>query len=161
MHWIPGPTQRKKEVTHLQMVRGLTEVMKPENLNRNEVKDVVLPKKRVYKPRLKGRKPHKQEEKALQRCIINHLRLHDCICGKVKVVGAYWGRGYIKDKLLFLGVPDILCFHPGTGMWWIEVKTEKGALRPKQKTFQGLCSVAGVKHIVARNLTEVERIYKP
>ena len=123
--------------------------------------DIILPKSpRPYKPRPNARHPHRHLEKDLQRAIIHYLRIHGCICGKVNASAGVFNNIRLKSNLLFVGVPDILCFHPIGGQTWIEVKTETGILSDEQLKFQCLCDDAHQKYILARSLKDVERIVK-
>src|SRR3990167_4093921 len=101
--------------------------------------DVILPEpSRPYKPRPNARHPHRHLEKDLQRAIIHYLRIHGCTCGKVNASAGMSGGRYLKNNLLFIGVPDILCFFKDQ-QFWIEVKTETGILSDEQLKFQCLC----------------------
>lgn len=146
----------KKEITNAQFVKAMCK------LNGKEIfPNIILPKlPKEYQPRLNAKIPHKQEEKKLQREIISHLRDYGCFAGKVKAeAGIFMGRR-LKNNLNFVGVPDILCFHPKTGQTWIEVKWGNNKLRePDQTKFRDLCVEAGVRHITARSIEDIRNIY--
>lgn len=42
--------------------------------------------------------------------------------------------GVIVMRISAPGVPDLLCFHPFTGLFLCEVKGDKGKLTPAQQT---------------------------
>lgn len=113
-----------------------------------------LKKKRNYTPREKRTTPNKHEEKDLQRAIINTLRAHGAICGKVKAEAGVWNNIRLKSNLLFTGVPDILCFFENK-QFWIEVKTSTGRLSDDQIVFQKLCQSANICHLIIRDIKEI------
>ena len=147
---------------HLQYVAAMKKIVNPEGYTPAYIKDTQLPRQpRIFKERPNARHPHKQEEKKLQKDIIDHLRLHGCTCGKVKAEAGVYRGIRLKSNLLFLGVPDILVFHSLTGLTFIEVKTATGRMRPEQIIFKELCEKANIKHIVCRCIKDVEVIYAP
>lgn len=103
----------------------------------------------------------KQESK-LSKEIIDYLRLncgHKNV-GKVKISGI---RGW-KDKMLLLGVPDILAYYKvnktTTFELWIETKaTTKQS--DEQVQFEKNCkNVCGVRYILAYSLNDVIKVIK-
>jgi hypothetical protein len=121
--------------------------------------EVEMPRsKRAYKPRPGARKPHQQHEKHLQKQIVHYLRLKGCVAGRVKTSGTLFQGRYLKDDTLFVGVPDILAFHPRTGMHWIECKWGDGKLSKEQALFRLHCQGCNIQHIIARSLADVEII---
>ena len=151
----------KEKTSHIQNIKAMMMVNNPEGLSAaSYINNVELPKpKRPYQPRLKARHPHKQLEKKLQRDIILYLRGKGAICGKVNATAGVYNNVRLKSGLLFVGVPDLLCFH-NNRMWWIEVKIFTGTIYPKQDLFANYCFMANINHIIARCLNDVDVILK-
>ncbi|GEM_PF-5389915 len=73
------------------------------------------------------------------------------------VVAALRARGWLCQSLAMCGhgVPDILAHRPADGRWaLIEVKTDKGKLRPSQVRFQ----LQGWPVSVVRSVADVEAL---
>lgn len=144
------------KISHGQMIKAMAKIA-----GKDIFPEVKLSKpKRAYKPRPNARKSHQQPELILQKGIIKYLRIHGCDCGTVRVEARIWQGIHIKSPDLLLGVPDILCFHPHNGMYWIECKWGTNVLREEQKLFRELCIKHGINHIVARDLNDVEVILR-
>lgn len=85
-------------------------------------------------------------EKEIQRRIVQRL-------GKLGVI--VYSLSQPRATKQSLGLPDLCCFDPVRGMFWIEVKAADGKLRDEQRVFQELCEKAGVGHVTG-GLAEVE-----
>lgn len=48
------------------------------------------------------------------------------------------------------GFPDLLLIHPEHGIRWLELKTERGRIRPEQRAWLGLLRSAGAQAAAAR-----------
>ena len=97
-------------------------------------------------------------EKHLVKHILEYLRGIGAYAGKIKTTGR-WDtkrRCFIKDPMLFKGVPDLLCFHKKR-MFFIEVKTTTDQT-DFQILFERLCREAGVNYILAYSVGDVEKI---
>ena len=63
-------------------------------------------------------------------------------------------RMYLAANGVRAGVADLV-FHWQGGSGFIEMKTEKGRLSPKQKEFRDWCNSCGIEYHVARTVSEV------
>lgn len=52
------------------------------------------------------------------------------------------------------GLPDLIAIAPGLPMGFIELKTDKGKVRPEQQAFIDLCNRNGVRCALTRGLDE-------
>ena len=95
-----------------------------------------------------------QPEKAEQAGIVKLAR---SLGGRVYVLGTRRRAGDYQGTMQTPGIPDLLVFLPDSWIQrtapsyrqvWIEVKAAKGRLSDDQATFQGLCAMAGVDHVV-------------
>lgn len=148
----------KNKPDNAQILKAMTTIMNPPATD-GFLKDVVLPKpKRPYKPRPNARKPHVQHEMILQKAIIDHLRLHGCICGTVRVEARLIRGVHIKDKYLLAGVPDLIVFNPNKGFFFVECKWGRNDLSEEQALFKFYCNKFSINHIVARSIEDVKII---
>lgn len=53
------------------------------------------------------------------------------------IVNALRKLGVVVKRISAEGIPDLLCFHPYTGLFLLEVKTGKGKLTAAQKQTEG------------------------
>lgn len=74
---------------------------------------------------------------------------------QAKIIKHYESLGYYVIKLIKTnknGIPDLLCLKDGTG-FFIEVKSEKGIVRPLQKYRHEELTKYGFETIVERGQT--------
>ena len=143
----PGPSKLRRKESFGQEIKSIAKIMGGDILPH-----ITLPRqKRPYKPRPNAQIPHKQEEKKLERKIINYLRAHGCYCGKMEP--SIGGRSPWNK-----GIPDIMCFTPNHRLWFIEVKTEIGFLSKEQIKWEELCFRSHTGHIVARKISDCFKI---
>lgn len=74
---------------------------------------------------------------------------------QAKIIKHYESIGYYVIKLIKTnknGIPDLLCLKDGTG-FFIEVKSEKGTVRPLQKYRHEELIKYGFKTIIERGQT--------
>jgi hypothetical protein len=93
----------------------------------------------------------------LQLHILKYLRAIGAYAGKTKTMGVKRGRAFCFDPYTFRGFPDISCFHKDK-LYFIEVKSSTGTQSLEQKTFQTFCDKAGITYILARDLSDIEKI---
>jgi hypothetical protein len=96
-------------------------------------------------------------EKAVQLQILKYLKIIGATAGKTKTLGVKRGRVYCLDPYLFVGFPDITCFHKGK-IFFIECKSDTGKLSEYQVKFQNLCNSANIPYIVAKTIEDVAKI---
>jgi hypothetical protein len=98
-------------------------------------------------------------EGILQLQIIRYIKSKGGIVGKTKVQGTYdqVARSYRFDPFLFLGFADLTAFIPH--LVFIEVKAPKGVQSDHQKSFQECCTKAGIPYILARSLSDIEKLF--
>lgn len=54
------------------------------------------------------------------------------------------------------GLPDLICVHADHGVIWLELKTMKGRIRPRQQYWLDLLTVAGQRaHLVRPDAMDV------
>ncbi len=101
----------------------------------------------------------KQKENEIQLGILKYLIMIGAYAGKTKTKGfSIKGRkGFGFDPYTFRGFPDITGFFRQR-LFFIEVKTLKGKLSETQVKFELECLNAGITHIVARNIDDVEAV---
>jgi hypothetical protein len=96
-------------------------------------------------------KPRRVPERIIQAQVLHALR---SVGGIAYALGTTRPKGDRPGTMQTRGWPDVGCFLPpspadGLRRWvWVEVKARGGRLRPEQATFQGLCQVTGVDHVV-------------
>ena len=88
-------------------------------------------------------------ESELQKQIIDYLKLCNAIVFRMNS-----GQRQNNVKLCPSGTPDILAVLPHKTLW-IEVKTDKGKLRPSQITMHSRLKERGQEVIVARSVDDV------
>lgn len=85
--------------------------------------------------------------------IIHYLRAKGYAVGKMKSMGVFREGHYCKDKYLFLGLPDVLCF---TRDKIVFIEAKAGTKQSDwQKCFQECCERCGVSYILARSVEDV------
>lgn len=139
--------REKPNLTHLQMVKGLTSIMKPENLNRITVTEKV---KRPYKPRLNARHKHNSPEAdlrnevilALRKVHIKVKRIENSITGKNNT--GFADLWVVNRKLNKAG--------------YIELKTSKGTLQENQIEFMEDCKACGINYWIVRSVKEAMEV---
>lgn len=89
-------------------------------------------------------------EKEVQRRINQRLRKLG--------VGVYW-MSQARKSGQTAGVPDLICFDPIRGLFFVEVKAEGGVQSEVQKIFQSRCRTAGVPYVLG-GLTAIEKFLK-
>ena len=89
-------------------------------------------------------------ESAILKDIISLIKLHGGLVMRMNT--GFSGRHNIK--LMPPGTPDILAIL-SSGVLWIEVKTEKGKLRPEQVKMHKELRNLGQRVIVARSINDV------
>lgn len=89
--------------------------------------------------------------------ILHILKMKGFEVGKIKVKGSMYKGRFIKDRWIFLGVPDLVCFTPRE-MYFIECKSAVGVQSEHQKIFQQLCERTNVKYILAKCIEDIEVI---
>src|SRR3990167_1503656 len=118
---------------------------------------VVMPDVKLYKkrkPRAKETTPRNMAEKVLERQIILALSTVGIEIAKSGETSTY------NSQYCLEGTTDLICFIPGKGVVFMEVKQEKyrhakdGGLRPSQVKFRDLCLRCGLRHVVVYNLHE-------
>lgn len=57
------------------------------------------------------------------------------------------------------GVPDLLVVGHGD-LFWIEVKTADGDIKPQQQRFADMCTANGIGHLFARSIDDVTAFVK-
>ena len=78
-------------------------------------------------------------EAALQKSLIEVAELHN------------WLVWHDNDsRRNNAGLPDLICAHPSHGVCFIELKSERGYLRPEQKLWRDTLIMAGAKYYVFR-----------
>lgn len=70
------------------------------------------------------------------------------------IVAALRKLGVIVKRISAEGVPDLLCYHPFTGLFLLEVKTEKGAFTPAQQRTE-----SEIPFSVARNVEQATAVF--
>lgn len=148
---IPGVLLKdsKKKLNNLQMVKGMTNIVNPNANNREEIKDVKIPKMREYKPRPNARHKYNRFEDEFRNVLIKYLRIKGC---KVTRVEPNF-RGEFS-----LGDLWVLSSDTNWG-GWIECKSLKGKLSDGQKIFKELCHQCKVNYIVACSLKDCDVIF--
>jgi hypothetical protein len=100
-----------------------------------------------------------QPEKQIENDILRFLWSRDIYCWKVKSVGT-WDekRGRFRKPSPFYkkGVSDIIGLLPCGKLLAIEVKSEKGRLRPEQKLFLNEITQRKGLAFVARSISDVK-----
>jgi len=102
----------------------------------------------------------RRKETDIQLSILKYLRNIGAYAGKTKTMGVKRGKVFTFDPYLFTGFPDISCFYSGR-LYFIECKSAKGVLSPKQKKFQELCLEADIPYVVAHSVDDVVKIIQP
>ncbi len=121
-----------------------------------------IPKKRKAREQSNSapRKKPVQREREIQKSIIAYLYLKGVKVGHIKTKGSMGSHGqFLKHKNVWKGIPDLLAFYKNS-MWWIEIKAPKGYLSKEQKIFQELCLNANINHLVAREIRDLDPIFK-
>ena len=90
-------------------------------------------------------------ESEIQKQIIHYLKLKGCIVMRLNS-----GRAAHNVRLCPPGTPDLLAIYRG-GSVWIEVKTEKGKLRPEQENMHKELIEMGHRVIVARGVADLNK----
>ena len=104
----------------------------------------------------------KRHEDALQRAIIEYLRLvlpaSDYRVFAIPNGGARTAAeaGILKATGVLAGVPDVEILGPLGRSWRIEVKTPEGRLSPAQEAFRAWMVPIGVPYVVARTIDDVK-----
>lgn len=102
---------------------------------------------RAFRQRAPRVKP--QPESIIKRHIMQYLgTLHGCYVRTLQI-GIIPGRSNASQ-----GMPDLIVCWQGD-VFWIEVKTPKGKVTPKQEAFLDMWRRAGGRAIVARSWQEV------
>ena len=141
-------------------IRAMAYVMNPAGKLLDGIPLPKVKKKRAQrKPSDKPKQPRRHLEKDLEVDVIKWLRIHGAVCGRVKTMARQIRGRYIKDPYLFIGFPDVVCFHKNK-LWFLEMKSPTGSLQPEQISFRNLCNLAGVNHIVVTSLSDVDQIIK-
>lgn len=101
------------------------------------------------------------KEVDIQRQILEYLRFIGATAGKTKTTGVFDAkrRCFRSDPYLFSGFADITAFFRNK-IFFIEVKSDTGRQSDNQKSFQSLCESAGIPYILARSVSDVEKIIK-
>ena len=145
---------------YITAIRAMVHVMNPSSNMLNDIPLHVVKKKRSpRKPSDKQKQPRQHLEKNLEVNVIKWLRIHGAVCGRIKTMGRQIRGRYVKDPYLFIGFPDVVCFHKNK-LWFLEIKSSTGSLRPEQTAFLELCKLASVNHIVVKSLSDVDQIIK-
>lgn len=116
--------------------------------------DVKLTEQKPRKKRAKETKPRNMEEKRLERNIISALQLRGVDIAKSGESATY------NSQHCMIGVSDLICFVPGGGIIFMEVKIEKyrhaknGGLRDSQVEFRDLCYKCNLHHVVVYSVDE-------
>jgi len=95
-------------------------------------------------------KPAKNNERSLQAIIVNALNLLGFI---VIHIPNQYSRGRIRDAGFVSGAPDLIVLKKGR-VWFLEVKTKTGWVRPSQKLFAERLRQQGFDYFVVRNLDD-------
>lgn len=105
------------------------------------------------------RSTRSREELDIQLRILHYLKVAGAEGGKTKTTGAY-DKGtnqFLYDPYTFCGFADIVVFYK-CRLIFIEVKSKKGRLSPKQKRFKELCEMSNQIYILARELDDVIKV---
>jgi hypothetical protein len=70
------------------------------------------------------------------------------------------GRSLSKQLGLCVGVPDLIVFSPQGRPHFLEFKSENGSLDEAQDAFQLWAIAAGVRHSVARSVSEAMKVFE-
>lgn len=54
------------------------------------------------------------------------------------------------------GVPDRIVLLPGGRVWFIEIKTDKGRVRPLQRWWQKKLRAVGIPSLIIKGMTEAK-----
>jgi len=93
-------------------------------------------------------------EGRLQLQIIHWAKSQGYIIGKIKSFG-------LKNRFdiyMWRGLPDLLMFTPK--LYFVEIKIHPNKQTEEQKTFQHLCTQAGINYVLAYSLEDVEKAIK-
>lgn len=114
---------------------------------------------RYFNPSLQRPRKRQAPEAHLVRNIITYLNLKGFRAAKIKTHGVWdeVSKGYRADPNAWRGVPDILCFTPA--LIFIECKSATGVQSSYQKLFQDYCNKAGVIYILARDLSDIQKVF--
>ncbi len=98
------------------------------------------------KKRDKETKPREQPERELRNIIIKELRKRRVVVKRIE--NSITGKNNV-------GIPDLLVFNRAKRQFsWLELKSLRGVLSPKQKEFREDCILCNTRHFVIRSLTE-------
>jgi hypothetical protein len=90
------------------------------------------------------------KERSLQASIVRALNLLGYI---VIHIPNQYSYGRIRDAGVLSGAPDLIVLKDGK-VWFLEVKTENGRLRPSQKEFGKLLYEHGFQYHVVRSVDD-------
>jgi hypothetical protein len=93
-------------------------------------------------------------ERALQKEIVKALNLLGFM---VIHIPNQYSRGRIRDAGFVSGAPDLIVLKEGR-VWFFEVKTKTGRVRPSQKLFAERLRQHGFEYFVVRSLDEALKI---
>lgn len=103
-------------------------------------------------------------EDAIQKQIVNFLR--NVLPGSAMVLHIHNNPrsaidgARLKQMGLMKGAPDLLVVLPHGKGCFIEVKSEKGAVKPEQHSFSFSCQALGWPWFVARSVDDVRLAFK-
>lgn len=141
---IPGPSKFRKHPDYKKELKAMIAI------------HTGLPIK-SRKVRAQETKPREQPERELRKNIIKYLRNRGCSVKRIEnSITRNLGNG-IPDILFFTPVRGFNCYPPSR-FYFLELKSDKGTLRPEQKEFKDLCGKSGTGYILARSVDDLKAV---
>lgn len=99
--------------------------------------------------------PRGMSEVQITKAVMTHWRSAGRPGTKVASIPNMGARGQYG---LTKGLPDLMVMGPGLPVGFIELKTDKGRVKPEQVAFGDLCAELGIPHAITRGRDEPIRL---